>query len=282
MSYRKKHIKNKIHKIKPKKSIFRKLWFWYAILFLTVILTGFYFFLFYSGLQLKYVVISGNNKVTTQDLRDVVSRYSTTGLINFWNIKINSKSIFLINDNEIYDKIISEYPDIENVKINKNLPQTLTLDITERNPVGDYCSINNQCFLIDNTGVIFEPTPLVQSNVFIVRQNIENTLIYPGEKIVSQSVMDSIYKIKKNLNDNFQIDVTEALIVSQLRLNVITNQNWKIYFDISSDYDIDSQLTKLDSLLGGGLSPASKKNLIYIDLRPKDRAIVCDNNTCGK
>jgi hypothetical protein len=84
------------------------------------------------------------------------------------------------------------------------------------------------------------------------------------------------------LKDNFQINLEEALVTSPLRLDVNTSENWRIYFDLGPDSDINLQLTKLNLLLNGGISTASRKTLRYIDLRPKDRAIICDNNTCGQ
>jgi hypothetical protein len=91
----------------------------------------------------------------------------------------------------------------------------------------------------------------------------------------------NIYKIQKLLKDNFQIDLKEVALTSPIRLNVITQENWKVYFHIEENLNIDSQLVKLNLLLDGGISDLSRSNLRYIDLRPEDRAIVCDNNTCG-
>jgi hypothetical protein len=114
-----------------------------------------------------------------------------------------------------------------------------------------------------------------------VRQTISNGQVFVGEKVVSQNIINAIYEIQKNLQDNFHINLAEAMITSPIRLDINTGQKWKIYFDLSSGSDISSQLNKLNSLLSGGISADSMKNLRYIDLRPKDRAIVCDNNTCG-
>jgi len=65
MSYRKKHIKGKIHRIKPKKSIFRMMWFWITVLVLIVIFSISYFLIFYQGIQVNNITISGNQKVAT-------------------------------------------------------------------------------------------------------------------------------------------------------------------------------------------------------------------------
>ena len=64
-----------------------------------------------------------------------------------------------------------------------------------------------------------------------------------------------------------------------------TGKNWQIYFDLSPGSDTNSQITELNLLLSNKISTGPegypRKKLRYIDLRPKDRAIICDNSTCG-
>lgn len=280
-SYRKKHIRGKIHNIRPRKSIFKRLWFWIFILIVVVALSSAYFVLFYSGFQLKNIIISGNSNVKTQDLQDIISEDANTGLINFWDMKIISRSIFLINDGKISKDILEKFPEIEGLAIKKNMPQTLILGITERKPIGVYCSANDQCFLIDQNGVVFGNSVSAPTDITIVRQNTEDGQLFPGKDVIAQNIISAIAEIQKSLKDNFQIDLKEALVTSPVRLNITTNKKWQIYFDLSPDSDVSSQIIKLNLLLNGGISPNDMKNLIYIDLRPKDRAIVCDNATCG-
>jgi len=285
VSYRRKHIKSKISRIRPKRSVFTRLWFWVISLLLIAILSAAYFVLFYSGFQLKNIIISGNNRVNADDLQEIVYSNSNTGLINFWNIKITSSSIFLINEYKINKIITEKFPEIEKLAINKNLPQTLMLGVTERKPIGVFCDSANKCFLIDGNGIIFGPQVILPVEGTIVRQNLNSILgdgeIFAGEKVIAKEIVNAIYKIQKNLKDNFQINLKEALIASPVRLNVRTSEDWKIYFDLGVDSNINSQLTKLGLLLDGGISEDQIRNLWYIDLRPKDRAIICDNNTCG-
>ena len=73
MSYRKKHVKNKIHKIKPKKSIFKRRWFRITLLSLLIVSSVLYFLLFYSGIQVKNIIILGNQKVTAGDIKNLIS-----------------------------------------------------------------------------------------------------------------------------------------------------------------------------------------------------------------
>jgi len=281
MSYRKKHIKSKISRTRPKKSVLKKPWFWGVVLFLAVLLTGFYFAIFYSGFQLKNIVVSGNVKINTQDLQNIVFDYSNTGLIDWGSFKVVSRSIFLVNKEKISSDILKKFPAIEKLTINKKLPQTIILGITERKPLGVFCDSKERCFLIDQNGIIFDPLSVAPVNVTIVRQTVENGQVFTGEQVVNQNIINAIYDIQKAIKDDLHIDIKEALIASPERLNVTTSANWRAYFDLSSGADINLQITKLSSLLSGGIPVDDLKNLKYIDLRPNDRAIVCDNNTCG-
>ena len=115
-----------------------------------------------------------------------------------------------------------------------------------------------------------------------MRQAINDKQVFTGENVVAQNMMDAIYKIQKSLKDNFQINLLEALISTPVRLDIKTGENWQIYFDLDARANIDSQIEKLNLLLNSDHLATSRKNLKYIDLRPKDRAVVCDNSTCGK
>lgn len=286
VSYRKKHIKNKIGKIKPKKPLVKKLWFWILILVFITVFSVTYTILFYSGIQVKNVEISGNSKTNTKELQDLVMNGSGTGLLKLWDFKITSKSILFANTGKINKDILDKFPGIKNLKIEKKYPQTITVGVTERNPVGIYCgnALDNgeNCFFIDEDGVAFEQVSNLPSNFTIVRQMNASSETSTGKEPVAQNVINAISQVKKDLKDTFNIDLEEALITSPVRLNVKTSENWQIYFDLASGADINSQLTKLNLLLSGEGDLKSRKNLRYIDLRPKDRAIICDNSTCGK
>ena len=284
-SYRKSHIKGKILKIKPEKPIFKKLWFWVIILIIIFVGCGLYLLFFYQGIQVKNIIISGNAKVKTQDLQNIISEDSNTRIIDFWNVKINSRSIFIIAKNKINSDILDRFPQIDSVKVNIILPQTLVANIIERNSVAIYCADSSEknCFFIDELGVIFEeidPTKL-SSEYFIVRQVFEELKISKGQKIIDPNKINVILKIQKDLKDNFQMGIKTADVVSSTRLNIVTNEGWEIYLDLNSDYDIKPQMTKMNLLLNDMKSVGDRNKLRYIDLRPKDRAIICDNKICG-
>ena len=279
MSYRKKHIKNKIYKQKPKKSIFKRLWFWLLLLFVVFIIGTAYFLTFYSGVQVKSIAVSGNEKVNAEDVRNAALNSANTVLVKLWNFKLTSNSIFFVNNEKISKGILEKFPKVGKVKVSKQLPQTLNISLNERKPIGAFCDNSNQCFSIDEDGIIFEPASNTD-NITIVRQITNDKQVLVGNQAIAKTIIDTIYKIQKNLEDKLHINLQEALITSPIRLNIKTSENWQIYFDLSSD--ITSQLSKLNLLFDTEISPENRKDLRYIDLRPEHRAIICDNAVCGK
>ncbi|MDP3882826.1 MAG: FtsQ-type POTRA domain-containing protein [Candidatus Staskawiczbacteria bacterium] len=272
-SYRKKHIKSKIHRVKQKKSIVKKKWVWFLVLFIAFLSSALYFLLFYPGVQVSNIIISGNQKVKTDSLKNLVLTNSNTSLIEFGIFKLSTNSIFFANIDKINEEILKSFPGIEKTEANKEFPKTIILKLAERKPMGVYCTNGNfACFFIDENGVIFESVNVPAENFMLVKQLISDSNLYIGEEAVNSNISMIISKIQKNLQDNFQINLYEALVSSPNRLDVTTIEGWKIYFNIDSNSNIDSQLLKLDLLLKEEISPKSRGALQYIDLRFKDRA----------
>lgn len=280
MSYRKRHIKNKIEKIKPKTPFFAKIWFWISVLIVVFISVVVYFFVFYPGIQVKNIVISGNQKVSTEDLQKIVLENSNTGLVNLFSVRLFTKSIFLVNQKSLNDKILKQFPVIEKLVINKNLPQTILLGVVERKPAGVFCE-SSKCFLVDNNGVIFEEISGDPGQFFIVRQMFEQKEVFVGENVIGSNIIDALEKIQKVLTENYQINLKEAFLTSPVRLDVKTGEGWRIYFNIDSNADINLQITELNTLLKQDDLGSNRSGLKYIDLRIKDRAIICDSPNCG-
>lgn len=276
MSYRKNHIKHRIKKIKPKKSIFKRPIFWIIFFISILAVSVFYFLFFYPGFYAKHILISGNNKIDSGEIKNIISGGIGKKIISIGQWNLISNSIFFIDLENIEKKVITGFPEIEIFKIKKKYPQTLIAEITERQPFAVFCQQNasqkppDDCFFIDKTGVIFEYLQILPADNFVVRQTLNQKESYAGERAIPKDIMESILKIEKNLKDSFNIKITEALISSPLRLNIKTSENWEIYFDLNSD--INLQIAKINSLLSEEVSESARKNLQYVDLRFKDKA----------
>ncbi len=247
------------HKIKRKKSIFRRRLFWFFLLFLIIILVFSYFLFFSDKFYVKKIKVTGNEKIATEDIKKIVSDKLSR---NFFDI-IKTRSIFLIPEKEIRNKILKDYPKIGNVEIKRKLFDTLILKIEERKPMALFCQ-GNECFLIDKNGVIFESSKTTPKELEIRLFEKRQNLSLP-RKIITKKILGLILKIEKNLKEKFDVTTKEVFTDQKEKLNFKTVQGWKIYFNLEKD--IDLQITKLNLLLEKEISPEERKILNYIDLR---------------
>ncbi len=266
-------LKRKPYRIKIKNSFVKSRYFWFPIIFLVIISTTFYFFVFWGEIQVLEVKISGNKNVESQNIKNAISdkinrKILSLSIPSFFKTGgkwiVSSKSIFLVDKNAVKEEILNDFPEIDNVKIEKKFPNSLVLEIKERTPAAVFCQ-NEKCFLIDDKGIIFK-TEIGDLGGRLVIQLLGSQNDFSlGQEAVGKDIIDLIHKIEKNLNDNFQVEVKRAEISLPERLNIETSENWKIYFNLKSDMDL--QITKLNFLLKTEVLPEIRKNLEYIDLR---------------
>lgn len=262
MKNRKHHIKNKVRLLKTKKPIFKKPIFWVIILSLIIIFLFLYLFLFFSKIQVNSIITKGNNNIQSEVIESIA-----------WNNidKNISNSIFLVKPKTISENILNKFPQIESVKVSIKFPQIIILEVKERIIFAAFCQTDDKkCFYIDENGIIFKVLEQIPENIFVIRQLIENKEVFVSQKVVEKNIMDIISKIRKNLKDNFQIDVKTAIISTPVRLNIETSENWQIYFNLDSETDL--QIAKMNLLLKNEIPASARKNLQYMDLRFKDRA----------
>ncbi len=263
---------NKPHRIKRRKSIFRKPVFWLLFLFSFLVAGGIYFFVFFEKFQISKIIISGNEKVQTGELEKLVFEKIKQKL--WLGIPLgDSQSIFLVNSAKIKRSILEQYPNIDTVATKRKFPNTIIVDIKERKPFVILCGFKETktetCFFLDEKGIAFERDATVTGNLTIVRQFEEKEIVL-GKEVVKKEIMESIYKIQKNLEENLKLKIEEFNISSPTRLDVKTIEGWWVYF--STAFDIDLQITKLNLLLEKEISQEDRGVLKYIDLRFKDRA----------
>jgi cell division septal protein FtsQ len=269
MSYRKKKIKHKVQslkKLRPKTPFFKKPIFWIVFCVVLICFLLFYVFVASGTFEIKNIIVLGNQKIKTQEINIISEKNINKKILSF----LNSKSIFLADTNSITKTIESKYPEIETVSVEKKLPNTLTIKIKERKAVAVFCQIEKDCYSIDLNGVIFDPKNNLPENMPVIRQDVLGKYFLTGEQAVDKISIATLFKTETVLKNDFQINIKDALITNPLRLNLTTNENWQIYFDLGSDTNF--QINKLNLLLKNEISEQSRKSLQYIDLRFKDRA----------
>ncbi len=262
----------KPYRIKKKKSILKNRFFWLSILILVFLFSIFYFLFFSEIFQIKKIIVSGNEKVPKEKIQDIVKENLEKKIIFS-----KSKSIFLIDLKKIRENVLDVFPQIGEIEINRDFPDTLNLLVTERKEVGIFCQ-NDFCFLLDKEGVIFENVPKEMPLLKIQNLNYLNSgkEIKLGEKIIEKEILSPILEAETKLRDyNLpstlpperapNLKIVEVSIISEERINAKTSEGWEIYFNPKKD--INWQLIKLKAVLENEIPAEKRKDLESIELR---------------
>ncbi len=247
----------KPYRIKKRKSIFRNRFFWLSVLVLIIFGGIFYLAYFCSIFQIKDIKISGNQKIQTQDIENLIKEKINKKLLFF-----PTKSIFLVNSNEIVRSLSEKFIQADSLILKRRLPTTLIVEIQERMPLGVWCQGEN-CFYIDREGIIFEENP--QETEFIIKSEEQKTQAFLGEKVIKKNILESIFEIQRKLKENLKVNIKEIIVLEKEKISAKTSEGWGIYFDPTGD--IDWQLTKLSLVLEKEIPPERRKDLEYVDLR---------------
>lgn len=261
----------KPHQFKKKKSIIRNKFFWLVILIAGLIGFSLYFFLFFGTFQVKKIIIQGENKVAKEDILFLIEENLENKILFF-----QTKTILLVNLNDITKKILNDFPEIAEIEIKRIWPDGINLLVKERKGMANWCK-NENCFLLDEEGIIFEEIAEINPDLTIIiepepvghedetGEDVLPSHIFAGARVVEKDDFKKILNIESQIKTDFNIPIKNFVIDSKDKLIVNTREGWQIYFNLQGD--IGWQITKLMALIKEKLPPENRGGLEYIELR---------------
>lgn len=235
-------VTRKPHRVRKKHSIWKNKFFRLCLLLSILLISIFYCLVFFPFFQIKEIKILGNDKVSAQQVKDIIEQRIKKDMLWF-----STKSIFLADLSAIEKTLSQRFYYIDKVELKRELLTGLEAKIEERIPVALWCT--RDCYLIDKQGIQLEKTSPASTTLSLIIKSQD-----PPEK-------DRISAI---LEINKKIDVKEFVILPE-RLTAKMGQGWEIYFDLEED--ILQQLFNLEVLLEKQIPAQEQKNIQYIDLR---------------
>lgn len=235
-----------------------------------VLLTGvLVYILFFSGIfNIKNITLIGEQDVNSQEIREIVEEKISGKIIFF-----PRKQIFLVNSESIRNALENKFLEIKEVKIKKQFPDTLKIEVISRAPRIIWHT-NNDYFYVDQDGIAFKK--IFKSKVtsdYPIINDISGSEVVLGEKIISQGRASNFITFVEEVLDKLKtkVDVQansfEVSSRSCYELWVNTKEGWKIYFD--TQRSADEQLTALAKVLNEKIGK-DRKSLEYVDLRVKN------------
>jgi cell division septal protein FtsQ len=265
--------------LRIKKGIFKFKVFRVINLILIIGILGvLYFFIFSNFYHITNVQVYGNSIISTDDLLDISSDYlSSKRFLIFKN-----KNIFVFSKNGLSSKI-NDVVLLSDLEINKILPNTIRITISEREAALKWYS-NNQEYLIDQDGVVIKRfyklvTPSIfqlnneikkQENItddFIKIYNTSNESINLGNKVLASEDVEFVFKLSEKFATINHLNLKDITVLSNypqyIEINMI--DGWKIYFNLADT--LEAQLNRLDVLIKDKIKKENLRYLEYIDLR---------------
>lgn len=250
-------IRKKPKRIRKKKAIWQNLYFRLTIFYLILLAEIFYFLIFSPVFQIRTLIISAPLQIPNNLLLDLVEKTTIKKLLFF-----QTKSIFLYDSRLTQETIRQRFSQIELIKIKRNLPGTLVVEIKNRQAVGQWCQ-KEQCFFVDSWGVLFEEDFATQKPPELLIFSEKENIIKSGQKVLDKEELEAVFEIAAKLNEDLKIEAKKFIIASG-KFTAKTALGPEIYFDLQDD--IREQLFNLKVLLEKQVD-LQKTGLEYIDLR---------------
>ncbi len=248
----------KPYRIKKKKSIFQNRFFWSGFLILLMLIAVFYLVYFSSFFQVKKITIASVENIPKQDINLIIEKELNKQILFF-----KTRSIFLINQNEIKKDVLNNFPEISKVTIDRRLPSTLNVSLTQRQEMAIWYQ-DEKSFLLDNEGIIFKEITEAESDLLKIKNLVQEIELKLGNRVIEKEKLNQIFSINSWLKNNLKISLKTVNIISGERLNMETFDGWEIY--LNPQGDIDWQLTKLKAVLEE-IPFEKRKNIEHIELR---------------
>lgn len=162
-----------------------------------------------SSFQISSVEVSGEESIAKDDIENAALE-SISGNKFFIFPRTN---VFMVNESALASVLLSEFPRIENINVEKNADGVLKVKIKERQAVASWCK-DTSCFLLDSTGLIYSPvnSELELFGKIIFRGRIDGDPLM--KSFQTKEIMDSYFKAVSVLKDN-NIETTSIEIESR-------------------------------------------------------------------
>lgn len=159
----------------------------FYILGTAVLLWAVAFLLRLDFMAVQNISVEGNEFVDGEAVGRIVDE-ELDG--SYWLI-VPRDNAFFYPAQKIEERIRNEFPRVFAVdaRVDSN---TLTVAIIERQPHSLWCSGEDKCFFIDETGIVYAPAPMFSDNVFFVFRGVldpENAL---GQQYLPQTLFEEL------------------------------------------------------------------------------------------
>ncbi len=218
------------------------------------------YLLFFSGfLEVKEISVNGLDKVSSDRFHNELNKRLNSKWLGMLE---HQRNLIFFNSDIFKAEMLSIFPEIKDITLDKNLPHALNITLMEREAAGIWCFVGppaGGCKYFDKEGNMWGEAAKSSGFLILVVDDLR-----PDVQLDKNLLEDfiTIYERLKDMN----IFVSKFTVPSNFvgDFKVLTSNNYELLF--SMDSNIDGQLEVLDIFLTEKRGETSFKPQ-YIDIR---------------
>ncbi len=212
-------------------------------------------------LEIRDIQVSGNSVVKSEEIISIANEEIKGNYFYLYS----KKNFALYPKKKIEEKILSQHKRIKSVSMEVSGFETMNISVEERNPEFLWCSHLDECFFVDDTGIIFDKSPNFSSDVyFVFRNGIEGDPI--GQRVFDE---DTFFKVLEFIDGLEILSFTPSVLyIDDNNLEIFVSKDSSIL--VRADDDLERSLSNLESILNDPkleLVNGKDFNFSYLDLR---------------
>ncbi len=217
--------------------------------------------------NINQINLSGQVRIAPSSIQTIIDQELNRRKLFFFS----QGNYWLANSSRIARAITASYS-LENLKVNKKFPRSLTINLTEKEAALVY-QVGLKKWLLDNQGKIIQEAGAGDETnrlPIVVAESVSSTMKL-ATTIVPPATIKFLTFLQAKIPEMTKVEVAFGKLKDEEGrvLHLTTSENWQIYLDRQNDWDkqVNVLATILNTKLKGG-----REKLKYIDVRYENRA----------
>ncbi|MBP7811654.1 MAG: FtsQ-type POTRA domain-containing protein [Candidatus Moranbacteria bacterium] len=223
--------------------------------------------IFFSGiLSVKHVKIDGASMMTTDEVERMVQVILSE---NRWGV-LPQSNFLLLSAQRTEERMLVASPLVRQVKAKKLFPDTLDVSLLERGDFLFWCSEDENCFLIDEDGVLLDrPEAREERRVpHLFLRDESGKSVSVGERIMTPEILSFMKGLPQAFLEQAGIAIGgDILIPSKYTDELRLETDKGFVLQISTDIPIETTLNTLRIVREKAVPEDRLDDLVSVDLR---------------
>lgn len=230
----------------------------------------------YLVLFSSYLTLQEPSVIGLKNIRSDMFRSTIDDIVNQKYFGLFSRNrYFLVRPSSFEELLRKRYPLILEVEVRPIFPESLVINVKERESILLWCS-GETCTHVQESGNVLPINDAYQeeenkSRTITIR-DLSGKSLLPGDRITELELVTFPDELRQSLRDQFSLETTSEMTLSSRfasELRVKTEEGWEIFF--STEIPVADSLEALELFFEKELQPERRRDLWYIDLRTENR-----------